>query len=126
MILVVDIEELLRNKEFEYGRNGKNGPALWFDADTYGQDKLLTGCSLRETDSDRIVACVDEFPVSESAREQLKHFYTMRGNVLEDKNDEQASAYLKGTAYTDFLRQHGGLGVEAVHLFDNANHGGWA
>jgi spermidine dehydrogenase len=123
--LGVDTKEMLRNKEFGYGRNGKNGPAIWFDKDTYGQDKLLTGCSFNETDSDRMVACVEQFPVSESAREQLKHFYTMRSNVLEDMDDEQASAYLRGTAYTDFLRQHGGLGDEAVHLFDNANHGGW-
>jgi len=34
-------------------------------------------------------------------------------------------AYLKGTSYTDFLRQHGGLGDEAIQLFDNANHGAW-
>jgi spermidine dehydrogenase len=123
--LGVDTKKMLRNKEFSYGRNGRNGPALWFDADTYGQDKLLTGCSFSDPDSDRMVACVDEFPVSKTSRDQLKHFYTMRTNVLEGKNKEQASAYLKGTAYTDFLRQHGGLGDEAIHLFDNANHGGW-
>jgi len=123
--LGVDTKEMLRNKEFGYGRNGKNGPALWFDADTYGQDKLLTGCSLYETDSDRMVASIDQFPVSETARDQLKHFYTMRTNVLEGKNEEQVRAYLKGTAYTDFLRQHGGLEDEAVQLFDNTNHGGW-
>jgi len=123
--LGIDTGKMLRNKEFGYGRNGKNGPALWFDADTYGQDKLLTGCSLRETDSERMIAYVDEFPVSKTARDQLKHFYSMRTNVLEGKNEEQARAYLEGTAYTDFLRRHGGLGDEAVHLFDNANHGGW-
>ena len=123
--LGVDTKKMLRNKEFEYGRNGKNGPALWFDAETYGQDKLLTGCSLDATDSDRMVASIDQFPVSETAREQLKRFYTMRTNVLEDKNDEQVSAYIKSTPYTDFLRRHGGLGDEAIQLFDNTNHGGW-
>jgi len=123
--LGIDIGKMLRNKEFDYGGNGRNGPALWFDADTYGQDKLLTGCSFQESDSERMLACVDEFPVSETARDQLKHFYSMRTNVLEGKNEEQVWAYLEGTAYTDFLRRHGGLGDEAVHLFDNANHGGW-
>jgi spermidine dehydrogenase len=123
--LGIDTGEMLRNKEFGYGRNGRNGPARWFDADNYGQDKLLTGCSFQEPDSERMLACVDEFPISETARDQLKHFYTMRINVLEGKNEEQARAYLEGTAYTDFLRHHGGLGDEAVHLFDNANHGGW-
>jgi spermidine dehydrogenase len=123
--LGVDTKEMLRNKEFGYGKNGRNGPALWFDADTYGQDRLLTGCSFNETDTKRMVACINQFPISEAARDQLKHFYTMRTNVLEGKSDEQASAYLKGTAYTDFLRQHGGLGDEAIHLFDNSNHGGW-
>jgi len=123
--LGIDTGKMLRNKEFGYGRNGRNGPALWFDADTYGQDKLLTGCSFQEPDSERMLACVEKFPVSETARDQLRHFYTMRINVLEGKNEEQARAFLEGTAYTDFLRRHGGLGDEAVHLFDNANHGGW-
>lgn len=29
-------------------------------------------------------------------------------------NEAEAGAYLSGTSYTDFLREHGGLGDEAV------------
>ena len=121
----VDIEKLLANKEFGYGRNGEKGPAIWFDADTYGQDKLLTGSSLNEKDPDRIVEIIDQIPVSEPAREQLRQFYTTRTNVFEGMSEEQVMAYLTSTCYTDFLRQHRGLGDEAKQLFDNANHGGW-
>jgi spermidine dehydrogenase len=123
--LGVDTEEMLRNKEFEYGRNGRNGTALWFDANTYGQDKLLTGCSFAESDPGRMAECIDEFPVSETARDELKQFYAMRTNVLEGMSEKDVLAYLKGTSYTEFLRQHGGLGDEAIQLFDNANHGSW-
>ncbi len=123
--LGVDIEKMLANKEFGYGRNGEKGPAIWFDADTYGQDRLLTGSSLNEKDPDRMVEIIDQIPVSETARVQLKRFYTMRTNVFEGISEEQVMAYLTSTSYTDFLRQHGGLGDEAVQLFDNANHGGW-
>ena len=123
--LGVDIEKLLANKEFGYGRNGKEGPATWFDEDSYGQDKLLTGISLYEKDPDRMVEMIAQFPVSETARGQLVQFYTARTNVFEGMSEEQVMAYLTSTSYTEFLRQYGGLGDEAVQLFDNANHGGW-
>ncbi|MCP4044946.1 MAG: NAD(P)/FAD-dependent oxidoreductase, partial [Gammaproteobacteria bacterium] len=123
--LGVDIEKMLANKEFGYGRNGEKGPAIWFDADTYGQDRLLTSSSLNEKDPERMVEIIDHMPVSETAREQLRQFYTTRTNVFEGIGEDQVMAYLTNTSYTDFLRQHGGLGDEAIQLFDNANHGGW-
>ena len=123
--LGVDIDKMLRNKEFEYGENGKNGNAVWFDADTYGRDKLLTGGSFNDSDPERLARWIDQFPISTTARKQLKLFTAMRTNILKGKSEEEAMAYLKGTSYTDFLRQHGGLGDEAIALFDNANHGSW-
>jgi len=123
--LGVDMKKMLRNQEFEYGRNGREGAAVWFDAETYGENKLVTGCSFRSIDPALMARCVDEFPISQTARQQLKKFYTRRDNVLEDLSEEQAEAYLETTRYTDFLRQHGGLGDEAIQLFDNANHGSW-
>jgi spermidine dehydrogenase len=118
-------EKMLPHQEFTYGRNGAEGLALWFDADTYGENKLVTGFSFDEPDPERAARRIDEFPISAAAREQLKRFYTMRSNLLEGMSEEQVAALLHGTSYTDFLREYGGLGDEAIQLFDNFNHGSW-
>ena len=122
--LGVDIEKMLANKEFGYGRNGEKGAAIWFDADTYGQDRLLTGSSLNEKDPDRMVEIINQIPVSETAREQLRQFYTRRTNVFEGISEDQVMAYLTSTSYTDFLRQHGGLGDEAIQSSTTRRAGG--
>jgi len=123
--LGVNEEEMQRNQEFRYGRNGKKGAALWFDADTYGENKLVTGASMEESNPEIMARLIDEFPISETARAQLKRFYGMRGNVLDGMTGEEASAYLRKTSYTDFLREHGGLGDEAIQLFGNTTHGSY-
>ncbi|MEH6589031.1 MAG: FAD/NAD(P)-binding protein [Halioglobus sp.] len=123
--LGIDTTAMRRDMEFKYGRNGSNGPALWFDADTYGQNKLVTGCHFDEPDTKRMIENIEKFPISKTARGELTRFYAMRTNILEGKNEEQSRSYLEKTPYTDFLRQHGGLGDEAIQLFANANHGSW-
>jgi spermidine dehydrogenase len=124
--LGIDIEDMLRRKEFDYGRNGRNGPAVWFDSETYGQDKLLTGVDFSEPDPEKLAAWIDEFPLSEEARDQLKRFVAMRTNVLEGMSEAKAEAWVHATRYADFLHEHGGLGDEAIGFFDSANDGGWA
>jgi spermidine dehydrogenase len=123
--LGVNPEKMRQDQEFEYGANGSNGPAIWFDEDHYGQNKLVTHFSLESWSPGQSAEAIDSFPISTTAREQLQRFYAMRVNVLEGKTKEQAQAYLSGTNYMDFLRQQGGLGDEALQLFDNASHGGW-
>ena len=124
--LGIDIENILQEKEFGYGRNGQNGPAVWFDSETYGQNKLVTGVDFSEPDPEKLAAWIDEFPLSEEARGQLKRFVVMRTNILEDMSEADAEAYVHGTPYVDFLREHGGLGDEAIQFFDSAMDGGWA
>ena len=123
--LGVNSEELLKNKEFGYGRNGKNGASMWFDEATYGVNKLVTGCSLRDGDPEQMSQCIDTFPISESARGELKQLISMRTNVLEGMSEDQAGAYLQGISYPDFLRKYGGLGEQALQLFNNTTHGQW-
>jgi spermidine dehydrogenase len=122
--LGVDYEDLRANMEFNYGRSARNGPATWFDAETYGENRLVTGINMRAINTDG-AAAIDQFPISSEAREQLKALLAMRTNVLEGMNEEQVWAYLAGISYPDFLRLHGGLGEEALQLFNNTEHGGW-
>jgi spermidine dehydrogenase len=121
----IDVNDMQRNQEFAYGTDGGNGPALWFDEETYGENKLLTQCTLSGNARSDMDTCVDEFPLSEQARNELTLFYAMRTNVLEGKSEEQAQAYMEGISYPEFLRRHGGLGEEAIQLFDNSVHVSW-
>jgi spermidine dehydrogenase len=124
--LGIEVDSLLRAKEFRYGHNSRNGPALWFDEDSYGENRLVTGCSRKHGGPSDPVRSIDQFPISPKARLQLTRLYTRRANVLAGMNKDEARNYLSDISYTDFLRQHGGLGEEAVQLFDNAAHGSWA
>ena len=114
-----------RTQEFAYGRNGRNGSSVWFDAETYGENKLVTNVRLDRPGKDQGLESIDEFPISDTARAQLKRFYAMRVNVLEGQSESEIELYLHSTRYYDFLREYGGLGDEVLQLFDNANHGGW-
>lgn len=123
--LGVDVQEMLKNKEFDYGNDGPNGPAMYFDAETYGRDTLVPRCDFTRGKTGVNEAAIDSFPISEEAREQLKRFFAMRTNILEGKSSDAVEQYVTHTPYYDFLREHGGLGEEALQIFDNANHGNW-
>lgn len=122
--LGVDTQSMLKNKQFEYGRNAPNSPATWFDAQTYGEDRLVAKCDLNSPRglSDDIV---DQLPLSERARDELKQFLNARKDLFAQQSDEETESYLRSISYPDFLRRHDGLGDEARQLFDKLNHGGW-
>ena len=80
--LGVDIEQLLATNEFRFGRNGREGPAIWFDETKFGVNRLVTGCDLAGNINYDMLAAIDAFPIGEDARAQLKAFYDKRTNVL--------------------------------------------
>ena len=123
--LGVDIDELLEGYDFAYGSGPKGSPSVYFDADTYGRNKLVRGFSFREGSSDNWDALIDQFPVSEKSRASLKAFYARRENVLAGKSDEQVREFLSSISYTGFLEKYGGLTDEACDLFIQTTHGYW-
>lgn len=123
--LGIDQQELRANMQYAYGYNAKNGPCMWFDEDTYGADKLVTNYTLQGWTPDKPLDCIDEFPLSNKAKSELKHLFTARTNVLADKTAEEARAYLSTITYVQFLKQYAGLSDEAIQIFNTAQHGGW-
>ena len=61
--LGVDIELLLAENEFRFGRNGREGPAIWFDEATFGTNRLVTGCDLAGNVGHSMLAQIDAFPI---------------------------------------------------------------
>jgi len=123
--LGVDIGQLLAANEFRFGRNGREGPAIWFDEATFGVNRLVTGCDLAGNIGHDMLAAIDTFPIGEEARTQLKAFYDKRTNTLTGLGRSDAKLYLTRTPYTEFLREHGGLNDEAIDLFQSSSHGFW-
>jgi len=123
--LDIDVTAMLPKQEFAYGRDGRSGPAVWFDRETYGQSKLVTNFRLTGPGSSASAGRFDELPLSDDARRQLERLYSLRVNRFEGVPVEQVEAYLTETPYVDFLREPGGLGEEAIQLFARANHGYW-
>lgn len=117
--------KLRDNMQYRYGYNARNGPSIWFDQDTYGSNRLVTNYTLQNWTPDQSLDCIDEFPLSSDAKKQLRELYTTRTNVLAEKSEDEARAYLSSISYVEFLKQHGGLDDEAIQIFHSAQHGGW-
>ena len=118
----VDVELMRERKQFDYGHTAPNSPAMWFDAETYGENRLVVNCDLAERLDP---ATVDQMPISEAGRESFKRFYAACENVLEHLDEDQAEDYLRSISYPEFLRRHGGLAEDAIALFAKQEHGGW-
>ncbi len=124
--LGIEQRALRRRLEFDYGMSARNGPAIWFDEDTYGVNRLVTGYTLEWWKPGVSLACIDEFPLSEVAREQLKSLYRTRSNVLAGKSEAEVEALLTSISYPDFMRRYAGLGDEALQIFQTSQHASWA
>jgi spermidine dehydrogenase len=123
--LGIDIERLLEQNDFNYGGDGKLGPAIYFDAETYGRDVLIPGFTPRWGDFASILGKLDAVPLSLESRDSLKRFYSARTDVLEGRSPEERRQFLRQISYIDFVRQYGGLTEEAADIFYNATHGYW-
>lgn len=119
--LGIDVERLAEALDFHFGNDG---PAVWFDADTYGRDVLVPGFSMYRQNLDALDK-IDLFPLSESTRTALKQFYASDADVLEGLGEPEIEHVLRGTSYADFLSLHAGLPDEAVELFMKAADGYW-
>lgn len=118
----VDVEAMRQRKQFRYGETAPNSPATWFDAETYGVDRLVARCDLTGRPDP---GTIDQIPIAAAGRESLKRFYAASGNVLDQLDEAQAEAYLRSISYPEFLRRHGELTDDAIQLFDKLEHGGW-
>lgn len=123
--LGVDIGQLLEDYDFNYGGDGRLGPAIYFDAQTYGRDVLIPGFGVRYGDHESILERIDQVPLDEASRASLKAFYSRRTDVLAGRSEAEREAYLRKISYIDFIRTHGGLTDEAAALFVKTTDGYW-
>ena len=124
--LGIDIARLQEDFEFNWlGMRSGLQPALLFDQARYGRDVLLRGVTLDGTGPGELAKRVDEFPLPEAARAKLKAFLLAGGDVLAGLSPAEREAYLRGTSYPAFLREHFDLPEAATQIFSNTPSGFW-
>jgi spermidine dehydrogenase len=124
--LGIDIPRLREDYTFNWmGTRGKLKPALLFHQARYGRDVLLPGVTLDGLEPGELATRVDAFPLPDDARAKLKAFLLSDRDVLAGKSPEEREAWLHGTRYTDFLREHFDLPDAAIQIFSNAPSGFW-
>jgi spermidine dehydrogenase len=122
--LGIDIDRLLEDFDFSFSTETNDlGTATWFGADPYGQDVLLKGVELRNSDLQALVAQIDQFPLSPESRAALRTFLEFDGDVLAGLDEAQKLQYLESTSYPDFLRQHFAMPEDAIGVFRNSPTG---
>ena len=119
--LGIDPQAMRREMTFEYGRDAPNSPAMWFDADTYGESRLIPNFSLRNHLSREQI---DQIPISVEGRKSLLRLYS--SDISHSKLSEaELETLLSEISYPDFLREYAGLTEDAVQLFDKDQHGSY-
>ncbi len=124
--LGIDIARLRQDFEFNWlGVRSGLRPALLFDRGRYGRDVLIQGVTLESVGPAELATHVDAFPLPKAARAKLKAFLLADRDVLAGQSAAEREAYLHGTSYRDFLREHFDLPEAATQIFSNSPSGFW-
>lgn len=89
--------------------------ATWGKAVTVASSHFSRG-SRQQNPEMTIEKTVNQFPVSEKAKTELLHLYTIEEDKLPDLSQEEKVAYFKTISYRDFLIKY--IGVTEQDVFD--------
>ncbi|MDR0279897.1 MAG: NAD(P)/FAD-dependent oxidoreductase [Paucimonas sp.] len=100
--------------------------AVFFDKETFGEDKLVTGdptpmvaddIAPQRLNARSIRDFINDFPLPEADRKALIDLHEAPRDYLAGKSLKEKNAYLERTSYRDFLLKDVGLSATAVAYF---------
>jgi len=104
-------------KAYDTKLYAKRGTAAFFDRETFGEDRLLTG--MNSTPWPEFLA---KAPLSDAVKKDIARVYTEKVDYLPGMTREQKIAAVGKISYADYLTKHCRLIPEALPFFQTFTH----
>ena len=104
-------------KAYDQSLYSQLGTAAFFDKETFGADRLITGMNARPW-----AEFLAKAPLSDAARWDIARIYTERVDYLPGLSKEEKLAKLGKTSYADYLVKYCKLTPEALPFFQTFPH----